>query len=258
MRFLKRMLKSMDIDKHTVIINGCKFTSNSYEPGEMGTDIRVLPPFHKLILHGGMDVEWKQSNDLRIEIRAEEKILKHIESDVVDETLTLNITGSHCTSTMQATVYCPDISYIQHDCVGDFRAEGFSNERLEIRKDGPGDFYIKGSSTHLTIVHIAAGDLHAEGMKSQRTEIEHGGPGDFRIEGSTNDLDIHHDGAGDLNAKHLLSRNLKISHSGPGDIKVSVSGTANIRNDGCGTIDVYGKPENVSKKNKGVGSINIR
>jgi hypothetical protein len=259
MRFLQRMLKSMSTasNEHVVIINSCKFTSNDYEPGEMNTEIRSLSPFHKLILESGMDVEWIQSNDLKVEIYAEKRILQQIESRICDETLTLDITGSHCTGPIQATVYCPDITHIQHGGVGDFCAQVFSNEHLEIRKDGPGDFYIKGSSTHLKIVHIAAGDLRVEGMKSHRTEIEHGGPGDFRIKGSTSELDIHHDGAGSLHAKKLLSRNLKVSYSGPGDINVSVSGTADIRNTGCGTIDVYGKPENVRKKNKGVGSIRI-
>lgn len=244
-------------DKNTVIINTCKFTLGSYEPGEIRTDIRELAPFHKLILHSGMDVEWAQSDEYKVQIRAEENIFEQIVSDVCDEALTLDISGNHCTSAIQTTVYCPDITYIQHDGVGDFHAEGINNERLEIRKDGPGDFYIKGSSIYLIIAHVAAGDLHVEGMKSQRMEIEHEGPGDFRIEGSTNDLDIHHIGAGSLHAKHLLSQNLKVSHSGPGDIKASVSGTANIRNTGCGTIDVYGNPGNVSKKNKGAGSIKI-
>jgi hypothetical protein len=153
-------------------------------------------------------------------IRADDNLLSHLTSELVDGTLRLDTRGSFRThTTPQVYLTVPDLE--------------------SVHSSGSGDAFIT--------------DVANRGL-----ELVMQGSGDMRALGRTGDLKVIVQGSGDADMRGLAAERADISVMGSGNIWVATRGAVNAQSLGSGNVYVLGKPAALSVNEGGSGRVIVR
>jgi hypothetical protein len=205
--------------------------------GHVTEEIRNIRDFNELKVSSGIDVFITQDNDISLRIEADENLMEHIKTEVLDDQLKI-YTDVNIRMAKSKKVY---LSY---------------EELKSIRVSSAGD--VKGKNTlhtkDLELKLSSAGDIRLD-VIADEIEVQIGSSGNATLSGKTEYLKARLSSAGDLNAFELKTAEADVSASSSGDAKVWVTGKARFKCSSAGDIVYHGDPEILESSTSSGGDI---
>ncbi|HEX6994651.1 MAG TPA: head GIN domain-containing protein [Gammaproteobacteria bacterium] len=191
------------------------------------TETRQVPPFSKLSVDSGIDVELRQTDRENLRIEVDGVALADVESVVVDDELRLSRTGwkSRIVETARVRAYVDFVSLTS--IVASSGSDIESNGALEAE-----DLTVTASSGSDVELEIAARSLALE--VSSGSDVEVGGTVDsFSVAASS---------GSDVSAGGLEARDVTLRLSSGSDAEVRATGSVDIEASSGSDVTVYGNP----------------
>lgn len=192
--------------------------------GKAGSEQRTVASFESIKLSGAVDLELRIGPQLRVEIVADDNLLRYVTTTVKNKTLTVELD----------------------------RKPGDS---IEAR--GPMKAIISAPSISAVAV-LGSGDAVVTGVSGEQFTMAVSGSGSVKASGKAKRVQVAVDGSGDIFAKDLTAASATVALHGSGDISVFASESITAALSGSGDIDVYGKPGNVTRVVDGSGDVRLR
>lgn len=187
-------------------------------PGPTRTESRTVSGFSKVELAGPGTVTIDQTGNESLTIEAGDKVLPHLASDVVGDTLVLG--------TKRGTVLTPGDRISYHLTVKDL---------MGLTVSGSGE--------------VAAPKITTAALNSDIS-----GSGTVTIGGSAPEQQLTISGSGTYDASDLASKTVRAEISGSGTAVVSVSDALDVTISGSGSLTYIGEPT-LQKDISGSGSV---
>lgn len=184
--------------------------------GDIVSEQREVDFFDKIDVSGNFDVDVLIAEKIKIDIEAEENLLKHIQTKVRDNTLYISSRRNlRPTEEMSIIIQVPLIKKISCSGLNNIKAYDLNNDGLIINLSG-------------------ASNIKASGI--------------------TKYLDIDVSGAANIDAKDLLAGFVKIDASGASNAEIFASKLVNIDVSGAGNVTLFGPADDVKFNVSGAGS----
>lgn len=123
----------------------------------------------------------------------------------------------------------------------------------------PGNYYekivIELNASSLEKINLSGTGNVSGSYTGEELSVKIPGTGDVELTGEVINLDIKLSGTGNAELKNLVSQNSLVVISGTGDAKVNAEKDCEVKLSGTGSATIYGNPQNIKKKNSGVGNI---
>ena len=187
---------------------------------EETTQTRAIAPFTRIEAAGAMDITIRAGEDQRVAVTTAQDRLADVTTTVEDGTLLIEMEK------------------------GSWRRTGLSVDIAMDRLDG--------------LVISGAADIEATGVDSDELELVVNGAGDVTISGACGTARVTVNGAGDLQARRLECRSATVIVRGAGDAVVYASRSVDVNIAGVGSVDVYGKPDQVERTIAGLGDLEVK
>lgn len=209
--------------------------------GVMAEEQRSISDFDKIQLIGFGDIQFQQSNDLSLQISAEDNILPQLVTEVRGKTLVLSIEPNVNLSPNKPVEYYlsgPDLESVSLSGSG-----SFNSDLLEVDQ--------------FSVDIVGSGSGNIDSMIADLLEVRIAGSGSVSIgDGKVQEQKINITGSGRHSAENVPSLKVDARIPGSGSIIVWVEDELDVLINGSGTVSYYGNPENVSKNITGSGSVN--
>jgi len=209
--------------------------------GNVTTITRTTSDYDGIKCAGSMDYILVKGTEGKIRIEGEENLLKHIITEVKNNTLIVKVENhislkTSLNKTIKITIPFQDIS--------------------EVSLAGSGDLWNedKITTTNLDVSLAGSGDVTLD-IDTSSVEGSIAGSGDLTLKGKTNNLEASVAGSGDFHGFKLQSNNTEVSVAGSGDAEVVSNDNLKARVSGSGDIAYKGNPNKEDTKVSGSGSI---
>jgi hypothetical protein len=174
------------------------------DDGPRTTQTRNVADFTRIDNRDSVDVRLHVGEPQRVRVRAGEKVIDDVETEVRDGTL--QVTFDH---------------------------DGF----------GGGDVVVEASVPELTGIEASgSGDIDADGIEADAFELSSDGSADIGLEGAVGRLALELDGSGDADLADLVAREARVLVSGSGDVQVRADERLEVDVDGSGDVRYHGDP----------------
>jgi hypothetical protein len=184
-----------------VALAGCAATDD----GRRTTQARDVASFTRIDNSDSVDVRLRVGERQRIRVRAGDKVIDYVGTEVRDGTLYLTF---------------------DHDGIGE------------------SNVVVEASVPRLTgIVASGSGDIDAQGIDAGAFEIRSDGSADFKLAGTTRRLTVDLDGSGDADLADLAARSARVRVGGSGGVDVRAEERLDVEIEGSGDVNYYGDPE---------------
>jgi len=223
---------------------GCSITLHApdqfseHGSGRLVSEQRDVSGFDKVVFGSFGDLSITQGEQESLIIEADDNLLEHIESNVVNGVLSLGFELNYhfvLPTHIHYTLVVKDLSSIQLSGVGS----------VEIGELHTGSLSMDLSGT---------GNLTVANLRADRLNVVISGLGGVEAAGKVRDLDIHISGAGNFKGGSLHSQTSHIRVSGLGDATVWVDNSLDVVVSGTGGIEYYGRPQ-ISQTISGLGDL---
>jgi len=208
-----------------------------YGNGNVVSEERPVSGFDGLRVSSGIDVIMRQGTGESLEIEADDNLMEHIKTEVVDNTLKIftdkNIRKAKA---MVAYLEYKELSSIRISSAGDVTGENTLQTDV------------------LDIDISSAGDLELD-VQAEEIYCDISSSGDARLSGSADILEADLSSAGDLSAYELITRECKVSCSSAGDARVFATEELDLRCSSAGSIFYRGDADLVSSHTSSAGTI---
>lgn len=208
-----------------------------YGSGIVVSEVRDVSGFDRLRVSSGIDVVIRQGDMESLEVEADDNLMEHIRTEVVDGTLKIH-TDKNIRRAKRK------VAYLEYRDITD------------IRISSAGD--VKGVNTlkteSLSVDISSAGDLDLD-VEVEEIRVDISSSGDARISGSADRLRADLSSAGDLFAYDLVTKQCNVSCSSAGDARVHATEEFNLRCSSAGNIYYKGDGALVSSRTSSAGSI---
>jgi hypothetical protein len=210
--------------------------------GDIVTVELELDDFNAINAIGVFDIFITQGSTQHVEIKGEENIIDHLETNVTGNIWDIQLDDDHCYTDYNLTLYIevPDIEEITITGSSDVYIEDFTEqESLELNIIGSGDVEIN------------------EFLGCENLEIKISGTGDIDCKGQFDNLkqlDIDVTGSGDFDGFYAITDYCNINISGSGDCEVYVLKELDVNISGTGNIYYKGNPS-ITTNISGLGDI---
>ena len=185
--------------------------------GPVKSESRQLASFHAVDVEGSVTVIWSRGDGSSAVVEAQENVLPHLKTEVVDGTLKVYFEGSVITAEGEkVTLTSPTLDRAGLDGSGDFSATGVAGSTMSAEVTGSGDMDLAGDVKTLSASVTGSGNLKSEQLKAE-------------------DVDA--------------------SVTGSGNLDVYVSGQLNADVSGSGSVSYMGEPKKVIQHVEGSGSV---
>ena len=204
--------------------------------GTVATEIREASGFSGVLLLGSGRVRIELTGTESVEIEAEDNLLEHLTTDVVDGVLELS--SSRSISPTEEIVYTINASMLERVSIsgsGDVEATGVRGERFAADISGSGS--------------IGVFDIDVEAVTAAIS-----GSGEVDIGGATDSLEVSINGSGGFDGVDLIAIRGRVVVSGSGNAAVNVIDQLDAEISGSGNITYVGDPT-VNSVTSGSGSI---
>ncbi len=194
-----------------------------FKGGRQIEETRKLGSFNAISLPGSGNVRIRIGGEHSVVVRANERVMRQVETDVRGDELVLNVRGPNFGSSVEYEVTVPTLRAIRVSGSGDVVAsDTIAGDSLQVSILGSGSVEAK--------VHV--GSLSVNSM----------GSGDLAFSGDVDAAEVRIHGSGDLDARGLNGRRAEISISGSGDAKVGEFQDLSANVMGSGDVEYQGNP----------------
>ena len=186
------------------------------DDGPRTTQTRDVAAFSHIDNQDSVDVRLHVGEPQRVRVRAGEKVIDDVRTEVHDGTL--QVTFDHDGwggDNVVVDVSVPKLAGIEASGSGDIDADGVAADGFEVRSDGSADIAVAGTAARLAV------DL---------------------------------DGSGDADLGELTAREARVLVSGSGDLDVRADERLDVAVDGSGDVRYHGNPE-VTRNVDGSGDL---
>jgi putative autotransporter adhesin-like protein len=186
------------------------------DDGPRTSQTRDVAAFTRIDNPGSVDLRVHAGAPQRVQVRAGEKVIDDVRTEVRDGTL--RVTFDH---------------------------SGF----------GGGDVVVEASVPRLTgITASGSGDIDADGIDAQALEVRSNGSADIELRGTAGRLAVDLDGSGDADLAGLAAREARVAVGGSGDADVRAAERLDVAVDGSGDVRYHGDPA-LTKQIDGSGDL---
>ena len=168
------------------------------DDGPHTTQTRDVGGFTRVDNRASVDVQLHAGEPQRVRVRAGEKVIDDVRTEVRDGTL--HVTFDHdgfggSDVVVEASV--PELTGIEVSGSGDIDADGIDAGAFEVRSDGSADIALGGTAGRLAIDLDGSGDADAAGLAAREARVAVGGSGDVDVRADER-LEVAVDGSGDV------------------------------------------------------------
>jgi hypothetical protein len=183
-----------------LILAGCTLGDD----GPRTTQTRDVAAFTRVDNRGSVHLRLHVGEPQRVRVRAGEKVIDDVRTEVRDGTL--RVTFDH---------------------------DGF----------GSSDVVVEASVPRLTGIEASgSGDIDADGISAGAFAVRSDGSADLLLEGTTGRLSLDLDGSGDADVAGLAARDARVAVSGSGDADVRAVKRLTVDVEGSGDVRYHGRP----------------
>ena len=207
-------------------LTGCGLSDD----GPRTTQTRDVAAFTRIDNPGSVDVRLRVGEPQRIRVRAGEKVIDDVRTDVRDGTL--RITFDHDgwggdDVVVEASV--PKLTGIEASGSGDVDVDGISADAFEARSDGSGDITLNGAAERLVVEVDGSGDAELAGLSARDARVVATGSGDVDVRADER-LDVSLDGSGDVryHGDPALTRRRRLRRPQPRRLTTQIPGIASL------------------------------
>ncbi|WP_028066843.1 head GIN domain-containing protein [Solirubrobacter soli] len=196
-----------------IALTGCDLADD----GARVSQTRDVDTFTKIDNDSSVDVRLHVGEPQRVRVRAGEKVIDDVHTDVRDGVLRVRFDhsgfgGRHVV--VEASV--PALDGINVSGSGDVDADGIRSDAFEVRNDGSADVSLSGSTGRLAVNLDGSGDANVAGLAAQAARVHVSGSGDANVRADDR-LDLKLDGSGDI--KYAGNPQITKNDDGSGDVK---------------------------------------
>jgi Putative auto-transporter adhesin, head GIN domain len=178
----------------TLAVTGCI----GVDAGPTTTQNRDVGEFTRLKAEDEVDVNVRVGESRSLRVRAGEKVIDDIRTEVRDGTLYVAYDGpSIREGRLLVEVSAPAVEALTITGAADVRVDGLAADAFDIRVSGAGDIAAAGRVRRLTLDISGAGDADLTQLAANDARVELSGSGDAEVR-ATQLLDAEVRGAGDL------------------------------------------------------------
>ena len=168
------------------------------DDGPRTTQTRDVAGFTRVDNPDSVDVRLQVGEPQRVRVRAGEKVIGDVRTEVRDGTL--HVTFDHHgwggrDVVVEASV--PKLTGIDVSGSGDVYADGIDADAFEVRSDGSADIALRGTAGRLAVDLDGSGDADLAGLAAREARVAVGGSGDAEVRAGER-LDVDVDGSGDV------------------------------------------------------------
>ena len=190
------------------------------DDGPTTTQTRDVAAFTRIDNPASVDVRVDVGGRQRVRVRAGEKVISDVRTEVRDGTL--HVTFDHDgfggdDVVVEASV--PELTAIEASGSGDIDAVGIDADAFELRSDGSADIALAGTVGRLAVDLDGSGDADLAGLAAREARVAVGGSGDLDVRADER-LEVDADGSGDVryHGDPALTQNVDgsgdLSHAG--------------------------------------------
>jgi hypothetical protein len=177
-----------------VLLAGCI----GIDAGPTTTENRDVDAFTRIKAEDQVDVELRAGEPRRVDVRAGEKVIEDVRTEVRDGTLYVSYDGPDIRKgRLLVEVAAPRVQSIGITGSADVFADGLDADALDIRVTGAGDITAHGRAERLTVDISGSGDADLADLAAAEARVELSGAGDADVRAADR-LDADVRGAGDL------------------------------------------------------------
>lgn len=189
-----RSLLILPIAAATLALTGCI----GIDAGPTTTQARDVDAFTRLKAEDEVDVNLRVGESRRLRVRAGEKVIDDVRTEVRGGTLYVGYDGpSIREGRLLVEVSAPAVEALDITGAADVRVEGLDADAFDIRVSGAGDVEAAGRVRSLALEISGAGDADLAQLAANDARVELSGSGDAEVRASgLLDADVR--GAGDL------------------------------------------------------------
>jgi len=177
-----------------VALAGCSIGDD----GPRTSQTRSVASFTRIDNPASVDVRLHVGGPQRVEVRAGEKVIDDVHTEVRDGTLRLtfhrdNLLGDDVV--VDATV--PKLTGVESSGSGDIDADGITADAFDVRADGSADVALEGTVGRLAVDVDGSGDADLADLAAREARVSVGGSGNADVRAGRR-LDVRVDGSGDV------------------------------------------------------------
>lgn len=199
---------------------------------------RAVTSFNKVKSSGSFDIQITKGDESEVVVNAEENILRYIKTTVSDNTLLIDIQGTHNLKNrlpMNVYITIPELASVKQSGSGNISTDYFSSEKMEL--------FISGSGSIATEVD------------ANILEATISGSGWLIVVGQANQSNLSISGSGNIDTSELNVPNCNAHISGSGNMQINSSESIYAKISGSGNIYYKGNPAielNISGSGKAI------
>lgn len=193
-------------------------------------------------------------------IRAEDNLLKHIETEVRHGVLTIDTEDGVNLRPRKAIEYHLTVKSLDEITVsssGDIKAPDLSADDFTIDISSSGNLEMgRLDCTDLEIEISSSGDTYIDDLRAKTIDLQISSSGDVEIgDGEVDQQTITISSSGDYIAKNLQSNEARVRISSSGDASVRVRDFLDAHTSSSGDINYYGNPKDVDDRESSSGDV---
>jgi hypothetical protein len=168
------------------------------DDGPQTSQTRDVAKFTRIDNSASVDVRLHVGEPQRVRVRAGEKVIDDVRTEVRDGTL--QVTFDHdgwggSDVVVEASV--PELTAIEASGSGDIDVDGIDADAFELRSDGSADIALAGTAGRLAVDMDGSGDAELGDLAAREAHVLVGGSGDADVRAEDR-LDVTVDGSGDV------------------------------------------------------------
>jgi Putative auto-transporter adhesin, head GIN domain len=177
-----------------VALSGCV----GIDAGPTTADKRDVAAFSRIKAEDQVDVNVRAGEPRRLTVRAGEKVIDDVRTEVRDGTLYISYDGPGIRKgRLLVEVAAPRVEAIGITGSADVFADALNEDALDIRVSGAGDITAEGRTDRLTVDVSGSGDADLADLRAGEARVDLSGAGDADVRAADR-LDADVSGAGDL------------------------------------------------------------
>ena len=168
------------------------------DDGPRTTQTRDVAAFSHIDNQDSVDVQLHVGEPQRVRVRAGEKVIDDVRTEVHDGTL--QVTFDHDGwggDNVVVDVSVPKLAGIETSGSGDIDADGVAADGFEVRSDGSADIAVAGTAARLAVDLDGSGDADLGELTAREARVLVSGSGDLDVRADER-LDVAVDGSGDV------------------------------------------------------------
>ncbi len=168
------------------------------DDGPTTTQARDVADFTRIDNRDSVDVRLQVGEPQRVRVRAGEKVIDDVRTEVRDGTLEITFDrDGFGGGDVELEISVPELTAIEASGSGDIEAAGVDADAFEVVSDGSADIVVAGTATRLVVDLDGSGEAELAELAADEAQVAVDGSGDLDLRADER-LDVVVDGSGDV------------------------------------------------------------